>query len=154
MATTAVTVSDQKRFLEEQRRLAKLWDAFKKQEDEYRAVERERDALWSRVQEMEKDREVIGDVGQARAKIQKFESENETLRSDVGDLGRRLQWAHEEFGKEQERLAKLFKVYQDAESKLQDAWKEIHAWRNWWAKFGSKVAAPAAKAAHRIQRAK
>lgn len=153
-SSLASPMTDKRSLLDEQRRLAKLWDAFKKQEDEYRALERERDELWSRLQEIEKDRETVGDLGEARTRLTRLEKENERMRTDVSDLGARLQEAQRNFHEEQARLAKLYKVYQDTEARLQDAWKEVNAWRGWWSKFGGKITGPGAQAAKRIKRAK
>lgn len=118
--------------LAEQRRLAKLWDAFKKQEDEYRAIEKERDDLWTRVQEMEKASSAIGDPTKTYAQLQTLERENEKLRRDVSELGEKLDSYRAQFNEEQERLAKLFKVYEDAESERARAVKEVDAWQKWY----------------------
>lgn len=109
----------------EQRRLAKLWDAFKKQEDEYRALQQERDDLWNRVQELEKATANVGDPTQTQARLDHLEKENARLRADVGDIGQRLEDNRAAFHQEQERLAKLFKVYEDTQSQLEAATKEV-----------------------------
>lgn len=118
--------SARQELLLEQRRLAKLWDAFKKQEDEYRAIERERDDLWTRVQELEKASAGLGDPRQTFARLRALEKENEKLRADVADLGGRLEEYRASFNEEQERLAKLYKVYEDAEAGRLRAEKEAH----------------------------
>jgi chromosome segregation ATPase len=133
----------------EQRRLAKLWDAFKKQEDEYRALERERDDLWSRVQELEKATSALGDPTQTAVRLSTLQKENERLRADVADLGARLEENRRFFHEEQERLAKLYKVYEDTETQLEAAQRELEKWHGWWEKHGEdlppKVAQQAAK---------
>lgn len=157
LATATVTTKasgPKQELLLEQRRLTKLWDAFKQQELEFRAIERERDDLWERVQELEKATEGLGSPTQTLAKLQRYDEENQRLRADVADLGQRLEKNRQQFHEEQERLAKLFKVYEDAESRLGDAWKELRAWHAWWEKHGSSVPPKAAAAAKKIQRAK
>lgn len=115
----------------EQKRLAKLWDAFKKQEDEYRAVERERDELWARVQDLEKVASVLGDSPtKTAARLTHLETENERLRRDVSEIGARLEENRNAFYDEQQRLAKLYKVYEDTEAQLERAQKELDRLNN------------------------
>lgn len=145
----AVSVGDPMRqeLVLEQRRLAKLWDAFKKQEDEYRAVERERDDLWQRVQELEKATASIGDPTQTLVRLNTLSKENERLRADVGDLGARLEEYRHLFQDEQERLAKLYKVYEDTESHLETKTKEVEKWHRFWEKYGDDVSPKVAQGA-------
>lgn len=117
LATTTISSNQNLRqeLLLEQKRLAKLWDAFKRQEDEYRALERERDDLWLRVQDLEKVTSALGtSPTKTAARLESLEKENEKLRADVTDLGARLEHNRRTFEGEQERLAKLYKVYEDA----------------------------------------
>ena len=133
----------------EQRRLAKLWDAFKKQEDEYRAVERERDDLWARVQELEKATGAIGDPTQTLVRLNTLTKENERLRADVADLGHRLEEYRHLFQGEQERLAKLYKVYEDTEAQLEGRTKEVEKWHRFWDRYGDDVSPKVAQGASR-----
>lgn len=136
--------------VQEQRRLAKLWDAFKKQEDEYRGVERERDDLWTRVQELEKASSRIGDPVETLTRLQHLEQENERLRKDLGHVGAMLEENRKTFHAEQERLAKLYKVYEDSEAQLVQATKELEKWHKWWDRYGKDLPPKIAKAASSI----
>lgn len=138
----------------EQKRLAKLWDAFKKQEDDYRALERERDDLWARVQQLEKVTSVIGDPQQTAIRINTLGKENERLRADVGDLGTRLDEYREQFHAEQARLAKLYKVYEDTEAQLEKATAELEKWHRWWEKHNEELPVKAAREASKSTGAK
>jgi len=138
----------------EQKRLAKLWDAFKKQEDDYRAVERERDDLWARVQQLEKATAVLGDPQQTAVRLNTLVKENERLRADVGDLGTRLEEYRTLFNAEQERLAKLYKVYEDTEAKLETTVKELEQWHRWWEKHNEELPQKAAQEASKSTGAK
>ena len=127
--------------------MAKLWDAFKRQEDDYRSVERERDDLWQRVQQLEKVTAVIGDPQQTAIRLNTLVKENERLRADVGDLGARLEEYRSLFNAEQERLAKLYKVYEDTEAQLEAAAKELEKWHRWWEKHNEELPQKAAQEA-------
>lgn len=123
MAEAATTTSDSPRNeLElEQRRLAKLWDAFKKQEDEYQAALREREELWTRVQELEKAAGTLGDPTTLQTRLDELERENERLRSEVDHLEAEAGDHRSLFQAEQRRLAKLFALYEDAQARLSQA---------------------------------
>ena len=139
--------NSRQQLLLEQRRLAKLWDAFKRQEDEYRALERERDDLWRRVQDLEKATAAIGDPTQTATRLAHLETENGRLRADVSDLGGRLEENRASFHQEQERLAKLFKLYEDAEAKAEAAAKSSEKWSKFYSTHGKNLPPKIAKAA-------
>lgn len=136
----------------EQRRLAKLWDAFKKQEDEYRQIERERDDLWARLQELEKATQALGDPAESLRRLNRLEKENERLRMDVAEIGDQLGENRKSFQAEQERLAKLYKVYEDTESRAVAATAELEKWHKWWARFHGDLPPKAADAGQAIVR--
>lgn len=152
--TTSRTDAARHELALEQKRLAKLWDAFKKQEDDYRGVERERDDLWARVQSLEKATAIIGDPQQTAIRINTLAKENERLRADVGDLGARLDEYRELFHAEQARLAKLYKVYEDTEAQLETSAKELEKWHRWWEKHNEELPVKAAQEASKSTGAK
>jgi chromosome segregation ATPase len=102
----------------EQVRLAKLWDAFKTQEDQLRALERERDEALKGYRTMEKDLADLGSPASIRRRFADLEAENRRLEAESTVVANRLEKYVELFTKEQERLAKLYKVYEDAEARL------------------------------------
>jgi chromosome segregation ATPase len=153
-ATASRSDSTRLELASEQKRLAKLWDAFKKQEDDYRAVERERDDLWSRVQQLEKVTSIIGDPQQTAIRLNTFTKENQRLRADVGDLGNRLDEYRELFQAEQARLAKLYKVYEDTEARLEKSVAELEKWHRWWEKHNEELPIRAAQEASKSTGAK
>lgn len=147
LATTTSSDGTRQELLLEQRRLAKLWDAFKRQEDEYRALERERDDLWARVQELEKATSSLGDPTQTLVRVNTLSKENERLRADVADLGTRLEEYRGLFHDEQERLAKLYKVYEDTEAQLEAATKDVEKWHRFWDRYNDQMPAKVAQGA-------
>lgn len=125
---------------QEQRRLAKLWDAFKTQEDQLKAVERERDDILSEYRKLEKQFAELGAPGKIKARIAQLEQENGLLKSDVSRTANRLEEYTKLFTQEQERLAKLYKVFEDTEAKLTEANEKV-------AKFEAKATKAKAKPA-------
>lgn len=143
-----------KELSKEQERLAKLWDAFKNQEDELRSAVKERDQLSSRFGELEKAYKSMGSVTQARSKLSYFEKENRHLADELQKTAESSEEYRRKFDQERQRLAKLFKVYEDSASSLADHKREIAAWRAWLEKQKAKLPAAARNAAGRIRKAK
>lgn len=138
----------------EQRRLAKLWDAFKTQEDQLKALERERNDILDKFRGLERQLVDMGTPTQIRARISHLDSENRRVGSDLATASTRVEKYVGLFTQEQERLAKLYKVYEDAEARLHRYETEAKAWRAWWEKFGDNVGPGAGASARRIRRAK
>lgn len=109
----------------EQRRLAKLWDAFKTQEDQLKAIERERDDILGEYRKLEKSLVDLGSPARVKARILDLESENQLLKGDAARTASRLEEYVKLFTQEQERLAKLYKVFEDTEARLDKANAEI-----------------------------
>ncbi len=109
----------------EQRRLAKLWDAFKTQEDQLKALERERDDILGEYRKLEKSLVDLGSPARVKARILDLESENQLLKGDAARTASRLEEYVKLFTQEQERLAKLYKVFEDTEARLDKANAEI-----------------------------
>jgi chromosome segregation ATPase len=102
----------------EQKRLAKLWDAFKTQEDQLKSLMRERDDALTQYRNLEKTFTELGSPTKVRARISELEAENRRLEAEGNVAASRLERYVDLFTKEQERLAKLYKVYEDAEARL------------------------------------
>lgn len=117
--------AEQKRWIAEleteQRRLAKLWDAFKTQEDQLKAVERERDDILAEYRKLEKQLRDLGAPAKVKARLADLESENTMLKGDAARTANRLEEYVKLFTQEQERLAKLYKVFEDTEARLNDS---------------------------------
>lgn len=121
--------AEQKRHVQEleseQRRLAKLWDAFKTQEDQLKAIERERDDILAQYRRLEKSIADLGSPTRVKARVAELESENQLLKGDASRTAARLEEYVKLFTQEQERLAKLYKVFEDTESRLNKATAEL-----------------------------
>lgn len=109
----------------EQRRLAKLWDAFKTQEDQLKALESERDDILAEYRKLEKSLADLGSPQKVKARINELESENQLLKGDAARTASRLEEYVKLFTQEQERLAKLYKVFEDTEARLDKANAEL-----------------------------
>jgi hypothetical protein len=121
--------AEQKKYIQEldteQRRLAKLWDAFKTQEDQLKAVERERDDILAEYRKLEKSIADLGSPSRVKSRILELEGENQLLKGDAARTSQRLEEYVKLFTQEQERLAKLYKVFEDTESRLNKAEAEL-----------------------------
>lgn len=109
----------------EQRRLAKLWDAFKTQEDQLKALEAERDDILAEYRKLEKSIADLGSPQRVKARITQLEAENQLLKGDAARTASRLEEYVKLFTREQERLAKLYKVFEDTEARLDKANAEL-----------------------------
>lgn len=136
----------------EQERLAKLWDAFKTQEDELRATENERDALLKRLEELEDEMKEIGSVSAVKAKLDYLETENKRLSDELRRASELTDDYRDNFEKEQERLAKLFKVYEDMSAQLEKYQEQEAAWREWREKHWEDLPDDARKAGDKLQK--
>lgn len=110
----------------EQGRLAKLWDAFKTQEDELKAVARERDEVLGELRSLEKELGSMGSPGQIRTRILTLDSTNRRLENDLNSAVERAERNARTFAEEQERLAKLYKVYEDTQAQLERLQKKAN----------------------------
>jgi chromosome segregation ATPase len=144
----------QKQLEREQQRLARLWDAFKTQEDELKKLEQDRNALVARLEELEREYRSLGSVSSVRTRLDFLERENKRLGAEHAKAVARADEYQDQFEEEQQRLAKLFKVYEDAAATEAALRKEAEAWRAWYSKHSSKLPAAAKTAAGRIKKAK
>jgi chromosome segregation ATPase len=135
--------AEQRKYIQEleveQRRLAKLWDAFKTQEDQLKALERERDDILAEYRKLEKALADLGSPAKVKARILELENKNQNLRNDAARTATRLEEYVKLFTQEQERLAKLYKVFEDTEARLSEATTKL-------AKFEGRQSRKTAKA--------
>ncbi|MHB8634069.1 MAG: hypothetical protein ACYDBQ_08915 [Thermoplasmatota archaeon] len=150
----------------EQARLAKLWEAYKAQEDELQRAKREYPQLEERLQDRERTIENLRrDVARLEP-LSRYKSdydtvvkENQGLRGEVDHLDAELRRAadqirsieHEmgilredasskkrvgelesQLEEERERLAKLYKVYEDLEADSKVTVERIAQWEEWF----------------------
>lgn len=101
----------------EQRRLAKLWDAFKTQEDQLRAIERERDDILAQYRNYEKQFADFGGPQKLKQRVAELENTNKRIGIEHEAAASRLEKYVSLFTQEQERLAKLYKVWEDTEAR-------------------------------------
>jgi chromosome segregation ATPase len=137
---------------QEQQRLAKLWDAFKTQEDELRSAMNDRDALLDRLEEIEQDIKQLGSTSQAKAKIAYLDKENKRLAEQLAKTADRQQDFRSKFEDEQARLAKLFKVYEDTTAELEKYHEQETEWHAWRQKHWDDLPETVRKAGDKIQK--
>lgn len=154
---------------QEQERLAKLWDAYKAQEDEFKALkaqsaewaprlgayEREIDSLHREVSRLEP-------LSRMKAEFDNAQRENQVLRHEVESVNRELRAAHDEMARhvdelaslralgnsksrvteleheldtERDRLAKLYKVYEEQSAGLKASHAHLDRWEAWFSRM-------------------
>jgi chromosome segregation ATPase len=150
----------------EQDRLAKLWQAFKSQEDELEQLRRERPILVETV--AEQDRVIAGlrqeqgalkEAAGFKDRHEEADRRNRILLIEVENLNREVRAAHQSLAaseeatrervaaveadlrKEQERLAKLFKVYEEQQQDLEAAKARLAKWESWFSRMEPAVVA-------------
>lgn len=152
----------------EQDRLAKLWEAYKTQEDELNQLRRDAPAFAERAASAERTAESLRrDVARLEP-LSRYKSEydavvreNQTLRVEVESLNRDLvrsqdtlrDWETEmaslresagskgrvaelegQLNDERERLAKLYKVYEEQAEDMKSNTARLDAWESWFQK--------------------
>ncbi|HEX2066723.1 MAG TPA: hypothetical protein VHI93_07920 [Candidatus Thermoplasmatota archaeon] len=139
----------------EQERLAKLWQAFKAQEDELEHLRKERFLLKEALAEQERAiaglREEQATLRQAATHKELHEEaerrnrvllvEVEGLHRDLRAATERTQAAEADLLKEQERLAKLFKVYEEQQQELAAARARLDRWESWFSRMEPAIVA-------------
>ncbi|MEA3204119.1 MAG: hypothetical protein QOI63_1799 [Thermoplasmata archaeon] len=150
----------------EQDRLAKLWQAFKGQEDELEQLRRERPILVDTV--AEQDRVIAGlrteqvalkEAAGFKDRHDEADRRNRILLIEVENLNREVRAAHQAVAageeaakqrvaaaeadllKEQERLAKLFKVYEEQQQELEAARARLAKWESWFGRMEPAITA-------------
>ena len=158
----------------EQERLAKLWDAYKAQEDELNRLKRDAPLLQERLADRERQVESLRrDVARLEP-LSRYKSdydaavrENQVLRVEVDNLNRELRRVQDDqrrsdaelvrlredavsksrvqemerlLEEERERLAKLYKVYEEQEAAAKDARARLEAWESWFGRIEPAMA--------------
>lgn len=179
MAETAplLTVDDDVRaeLRREQDRLAKLWQAYKSQEDELEQLRKERPVLIDTVAEQDKalaalrrEQARLQESGTYKERFEETARQNRVLLVEVEGLNRELRNANQilagrdaelkelreagasrervqqlerDLQKEQERLAKLFKVYEEQQQEFAVARSRLERWEAWFSKMEPTVTA-------------
>ncbi|MFO1534485.1 MAG: hypothetical protein ABR586_02345 [Thermoplasmatota archaeon] len=176
MAETETLIADPAAELaREQERLAKLWQAYKLQEDELEQLRRERPVLLDTVAEQDKaisalrrEQTDLRDAAAYKEKHEETERRNRVLLIEVESLNREVRATTQalarqeaELGelrsvgatkesvlqlqadllKEQERLAKLFKVYEEQEQEFKAAQARLAKWESWFSRMEPAVVA-------------
>lgn len=142
----AVGAEHRRKLEEEQRRLEKLWDAFKLQESELRSASEkasrlERDLLdkdsskarlEAEVEDKEKQlRAVEGENDELRAQVDKLTSKLEQLK-DMEAMRSQAEDYRAKYEAERERLAKLFAVYEESEAERERMRRELEVTDQWF----------------------
>ena len=152
----------------EQERLAKLWEAYKVQEDELANLRREAPIMQERLLERERSLESLRREMARLEPLSRYKSEydaavreNQTLRVEVESLNREIRSSNDqlralqgEVGQlresagsksrvaelqgsldaERERLAKLYKVYEEQAAELKQSGARLAKWESWFQK--------------------
>jgi chromosome segregation ATPase len=173
----------------EQARLAKLWDAYKAQEDELARIKRDYPQLEERLADRERTieslrREVarLEPLSRYKTDYETVVKENQALRTEVDHLEAELRRAsdalrdleHEatllredaasktrvaelerQIEEERERLAKLYKVYEELEQDHKVSLERVGAWEEWFrsVQSGMRVVGNGADRAPRLRAA-
>jgi chromosome segregation ATPase len=159
----------------EQDRLAKLWQAYKLQEDELEALRRERPALKQTLDDQERtiaglrrQQNLLQESAAYKDRHEEADRRNRILLIEVENLNRELRAAQKDLAaheselnalrsmgvtqetavqlqqdlqKEQERLAKLFKVYEEQEQELKNAQARLEKWESWFSRMEPAIVA-------------
>jgi chromosome segregation ATPase len=159
---------------QEQDRLAKLWDAYKSQEDELGRIKRDyplmEEKLFERertIESMRREMDRMKDFDRYRKDAERLAAENAHLADDLSHAERRVEEAESRLAEleeeaaglrelagsssrlrelenlleeERERLAKLYKVYEDIEDEKRELEGQVEEWRNWYRRFSPAFA--------------
>ncbi|HEV8361860.1 MAG TPA: hypothetical protein VGR28_15540, partial [Candidatus Thermoplasmatota archaeon] len=144
--TELLRAEDRHRLEEEQRRLEKLWDAFKLQERELQ-TEREKASRIER-ELLDKDSSrarLEAEVEDKESQLRRLEEENRTLDDKVAELVAKLDRLKDmedlrsqaedyraKYEAERERLAKLYAVYEESEAERERLKRELEVTDLWF----------------------
>jgi chromosome segregation ATPase len=167
---SAIVESDKyrKQLASEQERLAKLWEVYKKQEEEITGLRRqmqemrgvlgEKDKNISEMNSHVKSLESLKDLAQYKDKyealtrkysqVEDYANQQSGRVSELENYAKTLEPLKEyaqyrdkaeaigrELEMEKERLAKLYKVYEDTDAQLRTAKTELESWNAWFAQY-------------------
>ncbi|MDD5502989.1 MAG: hypothetical protein PHH26_05970 [Candidatus Thermoplasmatota archaeon] len=167
---SAIVESDKyrKQLASEQERLAKLWDVYKKQEEEItdlrrqmqemRGVLGDKDKNLSELNSHVKSLESLKDLAQYKDKyealtrkysqVEDYANQQSGRVSELENYAKTLEPLREyaqyrdraeaiarELEMEKERLAKLYKVYEDTDAQLRTAKSELESWNAWFVQY-------------------
>jgi chromosome segregation protein len=148
MAAQADTLSGETRrkLEEEQRRLEKLWDAFKMQERELRAAEEKATRLERDLADKDAGKARLeADLEDKEADVRRTSEENAELLAKVEELERRLGQLKDleelrsqaedyraKYESERDRLAKLFALFEESEAERERLQREVEAADQWF----------------------
>ncbi len=119
----------------EQERLKKLWDAYKAQEDEIARLKNQDALLLDRegtIQAQQRELQVLSsDLKRANDAMLAMENETNSLRETAVTPARYAE-IEGQLDEERERLAKLYRVYEDVETDRARLEKSMRAWEDWF----------------------
>jgi chromosome segregation ATPase len=150
----------------EQDRLAKLWQAFKNAEDELEHLRKERPVMLETVADQDRSMAKLrSEMAQLREqaghsdRAEELERRNRILLIEVENLNREMRAAQHsleqhakgesahvasleaDLRKEQERLAKLYQVYEEREAELKAAQARLAKWESWFSRMEPAIVA-------------
>lgn len=118
-------LADRERLISELEDEVARYKAMESYKERYQGLIRDHERLRESYKEIEADLQKRNDtIAQLESKVESFKSYEEDTRK-VRELERQLT-------EEKERLAKLYKVYEDTENKLRDSEDEASRWRQWY----------------------
>ncbi|MEM2870093.1 MAG: hypothetical protein QW379_06715 [Thermoplasmata archaeon] len=121
------------KYKEQTARLAKLWDAYEKQEKELAAVKERVSALEAELADRERIIKSLKDVLEARdRRVRELEIELTGLRNEKNTWDPKLRNLENELRIERERYAKLFALAEELEEEVRAAKRGIEARDEWF----------------------
>lgn len=128
------TLDDYKReYLSERERLAKLWDAYEKQEKELAAMKEKLSTVERQMEEKDKRMKSLKDVLEARDRENReLEIEHNALKSDKETHEPKIRELASSLRIEKDRFAKLFALAEELDEELRQAKKEIEVRDEWF----------------------
>ncbi len=118
-------LADRERLISEMEDEIARYKSMESYKDRYHALMRDHERMRESYKQMESDLEQRNEiVAQLEARAESFKQ--------VEDKTRRVNELERQLSEEKERLAKLYKVYEDTETRLRDLEDEAARWRQWY----------------------
>ena len=133
MAEATTATDAQSKYEQERQRLAKLWEAYEKQEKDFAALKDRIGGMEAEVADRDRIIKSLKDVLETRdRRTRELEIENTTLRNEKVNYEPKVQQLTTDLRIERERFAKLFALAEELEDEIKMAKKAIMARDEWF----------------------
>jgi chromosome segregation ATPase len=133
MAEATTATDAQSKYEQERQRLAKLWEAYEKQEKDFAALKDRVGGMEAEVADRDRIVKSLKDVLETRdRRTRELEIENTTLRNEKTSYEPRMQQLTTDLRIERERFAKLFALAEELEEEIKMAKKAIEVRDEWF----------------------